>query len=172
MMRLPCSGKAFPSQENSGMIGRFEIFIWQPKKGAFMAKTLGKISAEVEKRLNEETVTWLTTVRPDGTPLPTPVWFLWEGETVLIYTIPNSVKLRNLAANPHAALNLNSDQWGGEVVVLTGEIRRVDGEPPVTQNRAYLEKYRAQISDIQMTPESFSSAYSVALRFTPSHVRA
>jgi PPOX class probable F420-dependent enzyme len=138
----------------------------------FMANRLGKISAEMEKRLNEDIVIWLTTVRADGTPMPTPVWFLWEGETALIYSLPNSKKLGNIAANPRAALNLNSDEWGGEVVVLTGQIRVEETEPPASQNHAYLEKYRAQIGDIQMTPESFSAGYSVALRFRVMHLRA
>jgi PPOX class probable F420-dependent enzyme len=137
-----------------------------------MADGKVKINAEVQKRLNDEVTVWLTTVRPDGTPQPTPVWFLWEGETVLIYTLSHSLKLANIAANPHAALNLNSDAWGGEVVVLTGEIHVQPDELPAARNRAYLEKYRTQISDIQMTPESFSQAYSVALRFRPAHVRA
>jgi PPOX class probable F420-dependent enzyme len=131
-----------------------------------------KVSTEVEKRLYEEPVIWLTTVREDGTPLPTPVWFLWDGETVLIYTQPGSIKLSNVAANPHAALNLNSDEWGGEVVVLTGEIHVDRATTPAIEHVEYLEKYRAAISDIQMSPESFSQAYSVPLRFTPARIRA
>jgi PPOX class probable F420-dependent enzyme len=139
------------------------------KEGDTMVKI--KVPAEVEKRLYEEQVIWLTTVRADGTPLPTPVWFLWDGETVLIYTQPGTVKLDNAAANPHAALNLNSDEWGGEVVVLTGEIHEDRATTPAIEHVAYLEKYRAGISDIQMSPESFSQAYSVPLRFTPAHIR-
>jgi hypothetical protein len=49
-----------------------------------MAKMFEKIPVDVEKRLREEQVIWLTTVRADGMPLPTPVSFLWAGETVLI----------------------------------------------------------------------------------------
>lgn len=32
-------------------------------------------------RLQTEDVIWLTTVRPDGSPVPTPVWFFWNGES-------------------------------------------------------------------------------------------
>ena len=137
-----------------------------------MENMMPSISPDVERRLREEQVVWLTTVRKDGTPLPTPVWFLWEGETILIYTLPGSIKLKNIAANPRAALNMNSDPWGGEVVVLTGEIQVERDEPTALQNQAYLEKYRAGISDIEMTPESFSQGYSVALRFRLKHIRA
>ncbi len=144
-----------------------------------MGKIPKKIPLEVEKRLREEQVIWLTTVRADGTPLPTPVGFLWDGATVLMYTTPDSVKLRNIARNPHAALNLNSDEWGRKGVVLIGDIREDRATPPVIQNTVYLEKYRASImekyraaiSDFQMTLESFSQKFSVPLRFTPERIR-
>lgn len=137
-----------------------------------MAKIPEKIPPEVEKRLREEQVIWLTTVRADGTPLPTPVSFQWDGETVLVYTTPNSLKLRNIAANPHAALNLNCDEWGRKVVVLLGEIREDRATPPLVQNTMFLDKYRASIDEgLQMTPESFSRKFCVPLRFTPERIR-
>ncbi len=136
-----------------------------------MAKIPEKIPPEVEKRLREEQVIWLTTVRADGTPLPTPVGFLWDGETVLMYTTPDSLKLRNIAGNPHAALNLNSAAWGGEVVVLIGRICEDRSTPPVIRNMAWLEKYQTAISNFHMTLESFSQKYSVPLRFTPERIR-
>ncbi len=137
-----------------------------------MAKMAIQVPPEVEKRLREEQVIWLTTVRADGTPLPTPVSFLWDGETVLIYTTPNSLKLRNISVNPHTALNLNCDEWGRDVVVLIGEMHEDRATPPLIQNTEYLEKYRASIGEgLQMTPESFSQKFCVPLRFTPERVR-
>lgn len=127
---------------------------------------------KLAERMKKEQVIWLTTVRPGGQPVPTPVWFLWEGDTILIYTQPASAKMKNIAANPRAALNLNCDEWGGSVAVFTGKIAAAAGEPPAIHNAAYLEKYREGITDIQMTPESFSKAYSVPLRFRIEHVRS
>jgi len=127
---------------------------------------------KLSKRLKKETVIWLITVRPNGQPVPTPVWFLWEGDSILIYTRPGSVKVKSILANPHAALNLNCDEWGGSVAVFTGQIKIVDGEQPAMQNAAYLEKYREGIADIQMTPETFSRDYSTALRMQIEHIRS
>ena len=39
----------------------------------------------IARRLREEHLIWLTTVDAFGTPQPNPVWFLWDGDTVLIY---------------------------------------------------------------------------------------
>jgi predicted pyridoxine 5'-phosphate oxidase superfamily flavin-nucleotide-binding protein len=40
--------------------------------------------ASTEERLREEKIAWLTTVRADGQPQSVPVWFLWDGEALLI----------------------------------------------------------------------------------------
>lgn len=127
---------------------------------------------KLDERLQHEQVIWLTTVRPDGTPSPTPVWFLWDGKRFLIYTQPASAKLKYIAKNGKVSLNLNSDAWGGQVAVFTGDIQVAADQPPALQNMAYLEKYREGIKDIQMTPESFSADYSTALIFDIQQVRA
>jgi PPOX class probable F420-dependent enzyme len=126
---------------------------------------------KIAQRLNRELVIWLTTVRPDGTPMPTPVWFQWEGETFLIYTLKESKKVLNIANNPRAALNLNSDEYGDQVVVVTGEIHIDEEEFPANQNPEYLKKYSSSIASLKMTPESFAGDYSVPLRFRPQHWR-
>jgi len=133
-----------------------------------LSSTYGK---KVVKRLKEELVAWLTTVRPDGTPDPNPVWFLWDGETFLIYSQPTAYKFHNLASNPHVSINLNSDAYGGEVAVFTGVATLDPDAPPADQNPEYLEKYRTAIADINMTPESFAESYSRAIRVRPERIR-
>jgi PPOX class probable F420-dependent enzyme len=72
----------------------------------------------VQNRLEQEPVIWLTTVDSKGSPQPRPVWFHWDGETVLIYSQAEGAKVRHIKHNPHVALNLNSTPDGGDVVVL------------------------------------------------------
>ena len=47
-----------------------------------------EIGARAERRLREEEIAWLTTVRADGQPQSVPVWFLWDGDAFLIYSQP------------------------------------------------------------------------------------
>jgi PPOX class probable F420-dependent enzyme len=125
----------------------------------------------VEERLKQEQVLWLTTVSQSGTPQPNPVWFLWESGEILVYTQPASLKVRNLSFNPHVSLNLNSDAYGGNVIVITGQAQVATDLPPADRHPAYLEKYRAGIADLNMTPESFAKDFSVPLRITPTRLR-
>jgi PPOX class probable F420-dependent enzyme len=134
--------------------------------------TSSEFGARVARRLTEDRIGWLTTVGPDGTPQPSPIWFLWDGETVLIYSQSKAPKLRHVAANPRVSLHLNGDTHGGDIVILTGEARIDERTPPAHQVPAYLEKYTAGITTgLGMTPEQFAGEYSVAIRFTPSRLR-
>lgn len=125
----------------------------------------------VERRLKEETIIWLTTVRRDGTPQPSPVWFLWDGETVLIYSRPNQQKQRNIERSSNVSLHFDSDGRGGNIIVLSSTAQIDTDAPPATDLPAYIEKYGEAITRIGMTPESFAAAYSLAIRVTPTDVR-
>ena len=127
--------------------------------------------SRVLRRLQEEPVIWLVTVDADGTPQPSPVWFLWDSETALIYSQPNTPKLRNIERQPRVALHFDGDSDGGNIIVLTGTAAIDHDAPPATAVPLYLEKYRTRIGDIGMEPDSFAAAYSVALRVTPAKVR-
>lgn len=126
---------------------------------------------QVERRLRTEEIIWLTTVRCDGQPQPVPVWFLWDGATFLIYSQPDAQKLRNIKRHPRVALNLNSDAQGNQVVRIEGTAEIVEDAPPATGVPEMIEKYRAGIARIGMTPEEFARSYSVAIRVTPTRFR-
>ena len=112
----------------------------------------------VEKHLKGEHVVWLTTVDSHLTPQPRPVWFLWEDDSILIYSKPDAYKVRHIEKHPKVALHFNTDETGDKhVMVLTGEAC-IDMDCPLAlDNPAYLKKYRAGIKDLNMTPEEFST---------------
>lgn len=127
--------------------------------------------ARVAKRLQEEWIIWLTTVGPDGVPQPSPVWFLWEEPTLLIYSQPNTPKLRNIGRYPQVALNFDGDGNGGNIIVFNGTAELDPSAPPADQIGAYVAKYEQAIKRIGMDPASFAQTYSVALRVTPTRLR-
>jgi PPOX class probable F420-dependent enzyme len=137
-----------------------------------MAQVNEEIGARALRRLEEELVVWLTTITPGGAPQPTPVWFLWNGGEFLIYSQPKALKLRNIRSNSRVTLNLNTDPYGGDVLVVYGEAR-IDADAPLSSEvQAYVDKYRGQIKNLDMTPESFARSYSVAIRVKPEQVRS
>jgi PPOX class probable F420-dependent enzyme len=133
--------------------------------------TTSEFGKRVMKRLDEETTAWLTTIGADGTPQPRPIWFLWDGETILIYSQPNTSKLRHIKANPRVSFNFDGDGHGGNIIVLTGEAKLDGSAPPAHRNREYSTKYARGFRALNMTPESFAEAYSQPIRMTPLKVR-
>ena len=121
--------------------------------------------------LENDQVVWLATVNPDLTPQPSPVWFLWDGDSVLMYSQPGTPKLRNIGQRPRVSLNFNSTPGGGDVLILTGDAAEDADAPPALDHPAYLEKYARGIAEIGMTPEAFSQAYSIPVRIRPTSLR-
>jgi PPOX class probable F420-dependent enzyme len=82
------------------------------------------------RRLRQQKIIWLTTVDSHDTPQPRPVWFHWDGKTILIFSEKNKAKLRHIAANPRVALNFNTAEDGGDVAVILGEAKILGHNPP------------------------------------------
>jgi PPOX class probable F420-dependent enzyme len=136
-----------------------------------MLDTTTEAGARADRRLREEIMIWLTTVRSDGQPQSVPVWFLWAGETFLIYSQPGRQKLKNIGRNARVGLHLNANDRGGDVVRAEGTAEVVQDIPPASEVGEYLEKYRESIARIGFDPDGFARAYSVALRVTPDRWR-
>jgi PPOX class probable F420-dependent enzyme len=137
----------------------------------FTLDTSTTFGARAADRLQKETVVWLTTVNPSGTPQPVPVWYLWTGADFLIFSQPNKPKLRNAGRNPRVALSFNSTETGDNIVVFTGNAHLEDVTPTPAEMDAYNEKYVEDMKRLGLTPEQFHQEYSVPLRVTPEKLR-
>jgi PPOX class probable F420-dependent enzyme len=65
----------------------------------------------------------LSTVRADGSPHLTPIWFLLDGDDVVFNTGKSSVKGRNLARDGRIALCVDDDRPPYAFVILQGRAR-------------------------------------------------
>jgi PPOX class probable F420-dependent enzyme len=132
-----------------------------------------EFGAKAAQRLSQDGIIWLVTVRHDGTPQPSPVWFLWEDETILIYSQPNTQKLRNIARSAKVALHLNGDQWGNDVTVITGDAQIEEHAPIAREVPAFVKKYVDDLNSAK-SREDFDrimNGYDVAIRVTPTSLR-
>lgn len=125
---------------------------------------------KIAKRLRDESIIWLTTVRADGQPQSVPVWFVWDGESFRIFSEPGKQKLDNIRKNARVGLHLLSTEDGSDVVIFEGVAEDIGG-PPANQVPEYIEKYLEQIEEYGWTPESFAKKYSEPLLIRPDRVR-
>jgi PPOX class probable F420-dependent enzyme len=127
--------------------------------------------ARVHRRLREDKVIWLTTVGKDGTPQPNPVWFLWQDDGLLIYNRPDANRLVHLRERPRVSLNLDSDEEGNDIVVLTGTGEVLPDYPRPHELEEYLRKYGADMIRISGDAKQFGTEYPIAIRIVVSRVR-
>ena len=110
------------------------------------------------------------TVNGRGAPQPSPVWFLWDDGSILLYSQPETAKLRNIEGNPRVALHLNDEGRGDDVVILSGRAA-VSDDRPAHDLPAYVDKYGGLIERNGWTPESFAADYAVPVRIRPTGLR-
>ena len=138
---------------------------------AFAIDTGTPFGRRAARRLAEEVVCWLVTVNPRGRPQPNPVWFLWDGEGAVVYSQPDTPKLRNIAANPRVAVHLDTRDGGNDVIILSGVARVAPELPAADRAPEYLAKYGERIAALDMTPVTFAAEYSVPVRFDARRIR-
>jgi PPOX class probable F420-dependent enzyme len=126
---------------------------------------------EAKRRIAEDHVGWLTTVTDSGAPAPNPVWFVADGDDLVVFTAPGSRKVHNIAQRPAVTIHFNSDSEGGDVVIIAGTATLSHGRPPSTL-RAYLDKYESSITGpLGMTVEEIDETYDTEVRIRPTRVR-
>ncbi len=133
--------------------------------------TSTEFGERVARRLKDEQIAWFTTVSRDGTPQPRPVWFLWNGDSFLLFSEPQGFKVLHLVNNPKASIHLDGDGRGGDIIVFIGEAFIEEQPVPEHDLDAYVEKYREGFRRIGTTPEAFAQNYQTAIRMIPLRVR-
>lgn len=130
-----------------------------------------KAGARALERLAAEIMGWLTTINPDGQPQSSPLWFLWAGGEVVIYSGKRAPRNGNIGDRPLVSFNLNSDAGGGDVVTMEGVARIDTAAPPASADTAFLAKYGGMLDDYGWTPEYYAADYPVVVRVTPTRWR-
>jgi PPOX class probable F420-dependent enzyme len=129
----------------------------------FTAKTLD--------RLASERIVWMTTVDPHGQPQTSPVWYLWDGDAFVIYSLDPTPRLDNIEANPRVALNLDGNGSGGDIVTIEGSAIIDRTAPGPHEVAAYVERYRDRMDRGWGGPSQFAARYPTLIRVTPTRVR-
>ena len=120
-----------------------------------------------EERLRSEIMLWLSTVRPDGRPHLVPVWFLWDGETILVFSKPDQ-KIRNLRRNPNVVVSLDTAGQGDDIVLIEGHAELLSDPNIKTTLPTYAQKYAERLSSMGWTAEIMAKDYTQTIRITPT----
>lgn len=86
----------------------------------------------------------LATLMPDGTPQLTPVWFLWDGDHVVVNSARGRVKDRNMRARPDVACVIMDPDNPYRYMQIRGRVVEITEEGAVDVINQMSEKYRGR----------------------------
>ena len=122
--------------------------------------------AYIDQRLRHDPIIWLSSVRPEGRPHLVPVWFVWDGASILFFSKPAAQKVRNLRYSPQVMLALDSADEGEDVVLLEGRAELLGPDAPRSTLPAYAEKYAALMARLGMAADWHAAEYNQAIGVT------
>jgi PPOX class probable F420-dependent enzyme len=84
----------------------------------------------VATRLATAPLGWLTTVRADGQPQSSYIWFHFDGNDLLVFSEPTAAKIRYMAMHPLVPFHPDGDgSGGGAVLTVEGRAEVLAGDP-------------------------------------------
>lgn len=123
---------------------------------------------EMQCFLSKGNVARIATVKPDGVPHVTPVWYLWENNELLIAIVKNSVKERNIKRNSKVAVTIDSNvvPEKGVMVEGTAEIDELSEE----LERKIYQKYVSHEDLDRYIQHSHARFQPLLLRIDPEKI--
>jgi PPOX class probable F420-dependent enzyme len=129
-------------------------------------------SPQLARILDDDLIGFLTAVNGEGQPQPAPVWFVRDGDDIVIYNRPDTPRLASIASNPNVSFNLRGDRRAVGAVLVEGNAAVDPTLPPAAEFPGYLAKYDREIERLGWTPAVFSEMYSTGLRLLVTKVRS
>jgi PPOX class probable F420-dependent enzyme len=115
-------------------------------------------------------ILWLTTVRPNGQPQTLPVWFVIDGQDLLVWS-QEGYRTKNLASNNRVSAHVNDNGTGGNILSMEGKAVIEPGLGPCSAHPGYVRRYQVRMDRSRWTWEWFDTIYKVPIRITPEKIR-
>lgn len=134
---------------------------------ARIAQRTARPSPEAETLLRESAVAWLST-SADGMPAVVPVWFLWDGDTFLVFSKPHARKVRNIAQNPRVMLAIGEPEDDFDVQLVEGRAELIPAQDLDALLAMIATKYRRWLAGIGLGLDEFAATYPQPIRIAPT----
>lgn len=118
--------------------------------------------------LNAKHFAVLATINSDGTPQLTTMWYLLEGDTIVMNTKAGRIKDRNMRRDPRIAICVED---GYNYVTISGIVEMIE-DPEIAQRDIYRLAVRnhGENKARQQVAEQFSKERRITLHLKCEHV--
>ena len=126
------------------------------------------LSEKARALLQERRFVVLGTINKDGSPQLTTMWYLLEGDVILMNTKAGRTKERNMRRDPRISVCIED---GYSYVTISGTVEMVD-DPQVAQRDIYrlAVRYNSEEEAKRQMEEQFSKETRVTLHLKLEHV--
>lgn len=115
--------------------------------------------------LERPTIAHLATLGPDGSPNSTPVWFLFDGETVRFSLTTSRQKYRNISRNPAVALSVLDPDNPYRYLEVRGVVSNIAADDDLAFINSLAQRYLGE----ERYPWHQPTDQRVVLTITPQH---
>ena len=122
----------------------------------------------IRTELENQSVIWLGSTRPDGTPHVVPTWFLWDGQSILLFSKPDAQKVRNMRANPRVMVAVGDPGPDFDVELAEAIAEIVDPSTRPSVPDAFVAKYADMAARAGLTMARFADVYQQPVRIRPT----
>ena len=91
--------------------------------------------------LEQPTFAHLATVRPDGSPQSSVMWFAWDGSRIRLTHTSTRQKFANLAREPRVALSIADPDDPYRFLEVRGTVEKIEGDPGAEFYRSLQRRY-------------------------------
>ncbi len=111
----------------------------------------------------------LSTLRPDGSPITSSVWFALDGDVILISTPAARPKARNARRDARVSFIVDTRERPYKGVAIEGVVEVIE-DPARKSMRTIAERYLGPVLPEAME-QRIAGTERVMLRITPSRIR-
>ncbi len=121
-----------------------------------------------EAALRNDPVVWLSSVQADGRPHLVPVWFHWDGDTIVAFSKPHAKKVDNLRNSPSVMLAVGTPGPEFEVELIEATAELPDTPASSLMPSGFGAKYRELLHRAGLSAQRFAEVYSQPIVLKPT----
>ena len=102
---------------------------------------MADLPANLADLLEKPTFAHLATMRPDGSPQSSVMWFAWDGSRVKITHTKTRQKFQNLSREPRVAMSIADPEDPYRYLEVRGTVEKVEDDPGGEFYRSLQRRY-------------------------------
>jgi general stress protein 26 len=123
---------------------------------------------KIREFLQKPLIARMSTIDPLGYPHTVPVWFMPDGDQLVVISVRNTRKVGHILANPKGAITIGGDPGDGAGYLLKGEFS-LEANP----DKAWIKKITYHYESPEQAKKDLADWADldiIVLRFTPKTI--